>query len=378
LGSLLLIVLAACAPAVDPIFTEEVELSTSNLTTPASLTALPLPTLTASFTPVPTITPTSTPTNTPVPEITLLFTGQYVPGRCVQQAVEARGGADYIFDEIRQLIQSADLAVGTLNGTLSAISPPTGCTRTFVLAGSPEHADALREAGFDALSVATNHIKNCNFSACGDRAFFETLQNLNRVGIIPIGAGANLAIAMQPQIIKIHGVRFGIVSLGEIEPRAFASESEPGIAVLTAENLQQAIAEARAQADVVIFMPHWGPEYSPRPNPNQLRYAQLAVEAGADLVVGNHTHVVQAIQIIQEVPVFYGLGNFVFDQTWSQETTESVMLRVRFRGQELSSYELIPVYYGREGEVYLADETQSAEILERIANASQSIPGTEE
>jgi poly-gamma-glutamate capsule biosynthesis protein CapA/YwtB (metallophosphatase superfamily) len=336
-------------------------------------TSLP-PTITSTFTPTPEPSITPTLTQTPLPEIRLLFTGIIVPGRCVEAEVAARGDADYIYDNVRDLIQGADLAVGTLNGTISEFSPKTGCVVTFALVGSPLHADALAAAGFDAVSAATNHIKNCNHSNCGDRAFLETLENLTRVGIVPIGAGLNHGDAMQPKVFEVKEVRFGIVSLGEIEPLAFAGEDTPGIAILNEQNLREAIAEARRLSDVVIAMPHWGPEYSPHPNWNQRTYAQIAVEAGADLVVGNHTHVVQAIQSIDEVPIFYGLGNFVFDQTWSVETRQSVILVVTFRGTTYQGYELIPVVTDMDGTVHQASEAEAAEILARIAEASRRLP----
>mgnify|MGYP000014695231 CR=1 FL=1 len=335
------------------------------------------PTLT--LTPLPTATPTSlpsltpSPTVTPLPEITLLFTGVIVPARCVQAAIDARGSADYIFEEVRSLIQAADLAVGTLNATISDIAPRTGCVFTYVLVGGSSNADALARAGFDVMSVATNHIKNCGFPDCGDRAFFDTLANLRRVGIQPVGAGQNLAEAMQPVVVNLRGVRFAIVSLGMVEPLAFAGPDTPGIAVLNEENLRQAIAAARQEADVVIAMPHWGPEDTPNPNEYQLPLAQALVQAGADLVVGNHTHVVQAIQEINGIPVFYGLGNFVFDQDWDLAHQQGVILRVTFRGKQLAGYELIPTHVDGDGTVHLADEEEAAQVLERIRLASEKL-----
>lgn len=305
------------------------------------------------------------------PEIRLLFTGIIVPGRCVQAGVEARGNADYLYENVRHLIQSADLSIGTLNGSLSDFSPKTGCVVTFVLVGSSIHAQALAMAGFDGVSAATNHIKNCNLSNCGDIAFLETMDHLTEAGVTPIGAGENLQQALQPVVFEVKGVRFGLISQGEIESMAFASENTPGIAVLNEENLREAIAAASKVSDVVIAMPHWGPEYSVNPNWNQRSYARIAVEAGADLVVGNHTHVVQAIQMMENVPVFYGLGNFVFDQTWSAETRQSVILTVTFIGKEYQGYELIPVVTDIDGMVHLAGEAESTQILGRIDQASQ-------
>ncbi len=344
--------------------------------TPTPLpSATPLPASTiVPPTPAATATPLS-PTTTPTPaEITLLFTGQIVPGRCVQAGVDARGNADYIYAEVRDILQSADLTIGTLNASLSDHAPMTGCIETFVLTGSSNNADALAKAGFNVMSVATNHIKNCNSNTCGDRAFLDTLENLHRVGILPVGAGKNVKEALQPVVVEIQGVRFAIVSLGEIEPMAFADADTPGIAPLTETNLRQAIAAARQMGDVVIFMPHWGPEYTSTPNWNQRKYAQMAVEAGADLVVGNHTHVVQAVQTISGVPVFYGLGNFVFDQTWDHKNQQSVLLTIRFQGTQYLGYEFTPVYADGDGTVHLADEAEAAEIIERISAASTALP----
>jgi poly-gamma-glutamate capsule biosynthesis protein CapA/YwtB (metallophosphatase superfamily) len=328
---------------------------------------------TPAWTPTPAFTPTPVPSATPLPQTILLFTGVIVPARCVQAGIDARGNADYIFDEVREVISGADLAIGTLNATMSDYPPHTGCIFTYVLVGGSSNADALERAGFDAMSVATNHIKNCGIGDCGDRAFLDTLNNLRRVGIEPIGAGMNLAEAMQPVVKVVNGVRFGFVSLGQIEPMTFAGDDTPGIAVLNDDNLRQAIQAARQVSDVVIAMPHWGPEDSPVPNESQLHFAQVAVEAGADLVMGNHTHVVQALQEINSVQVFYGLGNFVFDQTWDLAHQQGVILKVTFQGTEFAGYELIPTHVDGDGTVHIAGPEEAAQVLERIQSASANL-----
>lgn len=319
-------------------------------------------------------TPTSAPsaTATEVPITTLLFTGVIVPARCVQAAIDANGNPDYPYEEVSSYISAADLAIGTLNATISDYPPHTGCVPTYVLVGSANNADALDRAGFDAMSVATNHIKNCGLATCGDRAFFDTLENLDRVGIAAVGAGKNHAEAMQPIVLTANGVRFGIVSLGQIEPMAFAGQDEPGIAILNEENLKEALAEAHKVADVVIAMPHWGPEDVSTPNWIQRALARQLVEAGADLVVGNHTHVFQAIQEIDGVQVFYGLGNFVFDQDLNDHQ-QGAILQVKFIGKQYAGYDLIPIHTDQDGRVHVADEKEADEILARIEDASRAV-----
>jgi len=369
---ILLTLTSACVPQTVPADTPLARTSSPALpsqTVSASPTSTQgAPTKTA--TPLPQ--PKPDPTNL-VPKTTLLFTGVIVPARCVQAAIDAKGESDYLYEEVRPLITQADLAVGTLNATLSDYPAHTGCVSTYVLVGSSDNARAMSRAGFDLMSVATNHIKNCGLSNCDDRTFFETLDNLRRAGIVPVGAGKDLAEAMQPVVVSVNGVRFGFVSLGQIEPRVFAMVDQPGIAVLTEENLRVAIAAARQAADVVVVMPHWGPEDVATPNWGQRELAQVAVEAGADMVVGNHTHVVQAVQEMAGVMVFYGLGNFVFDQNWALDHQQGVILRVTFEGRRLMGYDMVPTHVDGDGRVHLAGQAEAAEILARIEAASQAL-----
>lgn len=358
-------------PASDSKSTQ-IRLSTPTVPTPTvSPTVVVLPTATAE--PEPTATQTLTiPTATQVSQTTLLFTGVIVPARCVQAAIDERGDPHYLYNEVREILTGADLSVGTLNATISDYPPHTGCIPTYVLVGGSENADALDRAGFDVMSVATNHIKNCGLTNCGDRAFFDTLANLERVGIKTVGAGENHTEAMRPVVVELNGVRFGIVSLGQIESMAFANDVKPGIAVLNDENLRAAITAARALSDVVIAMPHWGPEDVPWPTYLQRELAHQLVEAGADLVVGNHTHVVQGTQVIDGVPVFYGLGNFVFDQ-WPRDHQQGVILMVHFNGTEYAGYEFIPTHVDKDGTVHVADELEASEIIQRIEDASRGL-----
>jgi len=137
--------------------------------------------------------------------------------------------------------------------------------------------------------------------------------------------------------------------------------------------MRTALAKARQVADVVIAMPHWGSEDILLPNWIQRQQAQYIVDAGVDLVVGNHTHVVQAYQILDGVQVFYGLGNFVFDQGL-RDHRQGVILLVQFEGTEYLGYELIPTHVDPDGRVHLAGAEEAAEILQRVQAASASLP----
>ena len=120
-------------------------------------------------------------------------------------------------------------------------------------------------------------------------------------------------------------------------------------------------------------MPHWGSDYSHTPNYRQLFFDQVAVDAGADLVIGNHPHVIQGMREIKGIPVFYSLGSFVFDQDWSIETQQGIVVIVTFKGNELIDYEVIPVHIDGNGHVQVATSPEAEEIVERFNTLSEKL-----
>src|SRR4029077_8890507 len=123
--------------------------------------------------------------------------------------------------------------------------------------------------------------------------------------------------ARAPVVITRGGVRFAFLGVSMVGWEAWASLSNPGTAPLSNETLPEFIASiqaARAVADVVIVLPHWGAEYASAPNNDQLNWDGAVIAAGATLVIGNHPHVVQGVETLPNGVVAYALGNFVFDQ----------------------------------------------------------------
>jgi poly-gamma-glutamate synthesis protein (capsule biosynthesis protein) len=207
---------------------------------------------------------------------------------------------------------------------------------------------------------------------------FDTLLNLRAVGIQPAGAGANLDEAMAPVVIEVEGVRFGFVAMTAINYAIWATETEPGAAPFKPEAYLESIRRARAQADVVIVLPHWGREFSPQLTYEQTGAAARMVEAGATLVVGNHPHRVQGVETFPNGAVAaYALGNFVFDMTWSDGTLftiQGIMLRARFRGATLTGIELIPIHIHDDFQPRLAEADEAAAILAEVEASLATLP----
>jgi poly-gamma-glutamate synthesis protein (capsule biosynthesis protein) len=322
-----------------------------------------------------TAPPTATlpPSPTPEPVTTLLFTGDIIPARCTYARLQALGTYDAAFDALRPALTSAGITIGTLDSTLADSAVPLGCMETFNLAGPAAFAASLGRAGFDVVSHAANHIKDCGNSACGDLAVTETIANLRRSGVLATGSGANLGDARLPAIVERNGVRFAFLAYDDIAPYYNADAANAGSAPLDLATIADDIGAAAREADVVIVLPHWGVEYTAAPTQRQREAARAAVAAGAALVVGNHPHWVQAHERIDAGFVAYALGNFVFDQDWSIETQQGAMLEVTFIGTRLTGTRYIPVRIVDEYQPRPAAPADATAIAARIESASAAL-----
>ncbi|MEP6640134.1 MAG: CapA family protein, partial [Chloroflexota bacterium] len=202
----------------------------------------------------------------------------------------------------------------------------------------PKLIKGLATAGIDWVGLANNHIRDA-----GGAGILQTIKNLNRYRIRSSGAGKNIAAARKPAILKAGGVKVALLAYDTIAANYMAGPTTPGSARLSAKVVKTDVKAARsAGADVVIVFPHWGTEYDATPFPGQQALARAAVDAGADLVIGNHAHWAGAMEVYKGKPIWYALGNFVFDQTWSELTMEGITLELTFRGKALVQARMRP------------------------------------
>src|SRR5262249_9491984 len=165
---------------------------------------------------------------------------------------------------------------------------------------------ALKRAGFRVMNLANNHLTDC-----GRRGVIETIEALTRAGIAPLGAGADEAAAHAPVVLAAGGLRIGF--LGYCATRRTGARGRlPGSAMDPPEALRRDIAALRERADRVVATFHWGVPYVREPSAEERARARLAIDCGADAVIGHHVHVIQPFEIWRDRPIFYGVGNFAF------------------------------------------------------------------
>jgi len=372
-------VIPTTTPALTAITVSATTAPPTGTPAPAASTDTPAPAL-STGTPGPALSTGTPGPATEPPDIELLFTGDLNPGRCIYSVAQAANDMTLPYQGLAPLLQAADITIGSLDGSISDYSEPAPCDESYRnLMGPSEMADGLAWAGYDVITVATNHAKDCGIiRGCVNDAFLDTLSNLRARGIAPAGGGVNLADAMTPAIITIKGVRFAFLGVTAINAPLWADDDSPGVGPFKKDVYTDAIQRARAVADVVIILPHWGREFSGEISYTQRQGAQAMIDAGATLVIGNHPHRVQGVETFPNGAVAaYSLGNFVFDMAWSdgtQYTIQGIMLRARFRGAQLVEVTLLPIHIYDNFQPRLADADEAATILAEVAASMASAP----
>ncbi|MCK9494437.1 MAG: CapA family protein [Dehalococcoidia bacterium] len=305
--------------------------------------------------------------------VRFVATGELIPARCVTtQVLALEDGYDAIFDGTRQYLRAADLVMSHWEPAVID-GDPTPCTPTFNLSTPPLAAQAAAAAGIDVALAVGNHLGDC-WPGCGYQdAVLETVRHLEYAGLQTTGAGEDLEAARKPAIVERDGITFAFLAYDDIAFQHYgATETTPGTAHADPEGVAEDVRAAAQLADHVIVGFSWGVEYVTAPTDRQRALAHAAVEAGASLVVGNHPHWVQATEWVGDSFIAYGLGNFVFDQDWSVETSQGAILEVGFTRDRILGIRLLPTAIRQQYAVELLDPTQGEglAILERIWDAS--------
>jgi poly-gamma-glutamate synthesis protein (capsule biosynthesis protein) len=249
---------------------------------------------------------------------------------------------------VRRLFKGAELAIA--NHEQPVTEQAVHHTSGLRFSGKPELTGIFARAGIDYLSLANNHIKDYGEDGIGD-----TRRILRQHDIDFGGAGKDLQQARRISYLSAGGTRVAIIPcLGIVRPY-WAGPDESGATPCLDRYLVPDIKKAGRKAGVVIVFPHWGVEYTRQPLPSMRKHAARWVKAGADLVVGAHSHVAGALEDIAGTPVLYSLGNLIFDQHWSTNTMESALLEATFHGDRLVEMRLRP---------YIVHDTSQPNLLD--------------
>jgi poly-gamma-glutamate capsule biosynthesis protein CapA/YwtB (metallophosphatase superfamily) len=282
--------------------------------------------------------PESQPTK-PRREIRIAAVGDIMLGGSAEGVLQQQG-YDYPFLPTRHLLEQADLAIGNLETALTNGGAPM-VEKQFTFRNPPEKvAPALKRAGFDVVSLANNHSLDYGWDGLRD-----TLQVLQEHGIRAHGAGMTLAEARTPAIFTLaDGQTAAFLAYSSTFPEEYwAGRTRPGTAFGHEQAVRTDVAKLVAQGiDIIVVSFHWGQELSKELRPYQPLLAHAAIDAGADLVLGHHPHILQAVEHYRDGLILYSLGNFAFGSRTTTAVT-SVVAGIVFEDGRFRRLEMTPI-----------------------------------
>ncbi|MGB8232358.1 MAG: CapA family protein [Methanobacterium sp.] len=263
--------------------------------------------------------------------VTMFFTGDVMLGRGVN-GILAKGVN--VFHNVDPLFLNADAVVVNLEDPLTLSTD--NLKHTVPLKANPAYTHVLKDNNVVVTCLANNHIMDY-----GNKGLNDTINTLQNNGINYTGAGENLEQATTPVYLNIKGRRIAILnfmdnsSFTEFQPSELpgATINSSGYAPADWNIIKKRIDESKNNSDVTVVVFHYGNEYSTTPNPSQINLSHKCIDEGADMVIGSHTHVIQEIESYKGKPIFYSLGNFVFDQS-NPATHSSLMVEMDMVGNQ--------------------------------------------
>lgn len=247
-------------------------------------------------------------------------------------------GYDYAFAKMRPWLEKADIAFGNLEGPLTDRGEPAPDKKYLFRSPPAKVADALKSAGFDVVSLANNH--SLDYGSVG---LADTITALDKVGVLHVGAGENLAVARQAAILQRNGLKVAFLAYSLTFPEEFwATAKRAGTVFGYREIVEGDIRAARQKADIVVASFHWGQESKTELRPYQVALGHAAIDAGASLVIGHHPHILQSVERYKDGVILYSMGNFAFG-SYSPNAKVSALAEIEFDGNKLTQVRLQPI-----------------------------------
>lgn len=241
------------------------------------------------------------------------------------------------FDGVRQVLYQGDLNIGNMECPI-ATGGEEFVGKKFRFRAEPEVAAAVRQAGFNVVTLANNHIMDF-----GAGALRETIANLDATGMLHVGAGENLGQARRAVVVEVKGKRVAFLGYSLTQPiEFFATDTTPGTAPAYEPIVLADVAAIRPLADYVVVSIHWGTEALSETQPHLRVLGKKIIEAGADIILGHHPHVLRGIERHKGGIIFYSLGNFVFASK-STIADVSAIVRITLHPDGRKEAEVLPV-----------------------------------
>ncbi|MGW8956380.1 CapA family protein [Paenibacillus sp. NPDC055715] len=299
------------------------------------------------------------------PTVMLHFIGDVQFFGKVEQRLE-KNGFDFPYQYLGNLFRKDDLTIANLETPVTT-GGVGALNKTYVYKSSPKALTALAAAGIDAVNLANNHILDQ-----GTDGLLDTLKYLKEDDIAYTGAGRNAKEAYAPHYFERKGIKIALLGATRVMPEANwnAGVKQPGVAgAYDSTAIVKSIREAREQADLVIVIAHWGKERVTVLEPHQTELSHAFIDAGADLVIGGHPHVLQGMEQYKGKWIAYSTGNFIFSKSTVPATWDTAIFQATCTRTGACSMKLTP-YRAELGQPVPLKDAEASKILQGVAAMS--------
>ena len=283
-------------------------------------------------------------------KITLTAAGTVVLARGVHKSIQRKNDVFYPWKNTKHLFATSDINIVNFKSPL--ITDFKYPKSSWLLIGKSIYAKGIKDANIHLVSISGNHMGDAK-----ERGLLETIKTLNKYNIETVGAGKTIVEAYRCKKIKKKNITFGFLGFNNVHGSiGKPNKKSSGIAWLDNQALD-AIKNCNNQVDQLIVMVNWGIEYTHIPRNKEKKWANKMIEAGADLILGDQAHWVQIHETISGKHVSYGLGNYIFDQHWSEKTTEGIIQKFIFFENKLMFVDTIPIKLAKDGSINVIKPT---------------------
>lgn len=274
--------------------------------------------------------------------VTILVFGDMMLDRKVREQIN-KNGSEYPFAPIKDFLQGNDVVVANAEGPFTDnVSMTLGIKDApLQFTFDPAILPTLKKLGFTLLGQANNH--SFNFGLAG---LEQSTTSIVVAGLNWFGDPRNKKV--EPYVAAIRGEKVAFIGYNEFAYQGL-------------DNVLQAIRDAKSLASFIVVYPHWGEEYKFDFTYSQQKTAHAFIDAGADVVIGAHPHVVEPIEMYKNKPIFYSLGNFIFDQAASGRTARGLAVKISLT-QNYATYDLFPISITKQQASLMAPEGRQAEL----------------
>ncbi|GBF34076.1 capsule biosynthesis protein capA [Desulfocucumis palustris] len=285
--------------------------------------------------------------------------------------VMTMNGVDYPWEKVAGLLKEGDVTAANLECCISARGRPEP-DKQFTFRAVPGVLAGVQGAGIDVFTLANNHVLDF-----GPEAMKDTLVHLDNYGLAYTGAGMNVNCATMPVIVEKKGLKVGFLAFSRVLPRASWAAGPKRLGIASGYDpgpVKDSVKSLAGRADFVVVSLHWGKEMADYPRKEDVGFGHMLVDAGADVVLGHHPHVIQGVEFYKNKMIAYSAGNFIFSPS-STRAREGMIIQVEAENKKIGRARIIPTEIIN-AQTHILQGQQRERVLQRVRVLSGGMNST--